>query len=109
MGCFKTKGRGEAEDVFQGTSRTAREWERDGGTVGVGEGRRDSERGEVAKIPRRTAWGPVYTVGQVVGGERGLIRQRFYAPAPAPPAVSDAATIMPRLNVQRTISGTITA
>lgn len=50
----------------------------------------------MAEIPWRTAWGLVYSGwGQVVvGGERGLIRQRFYAPAPAPPAVSDAATIM---------------
>jgi len=33
-------------------------------------------------------------------GKGTLITQGFYAPAPAPPAVSDAATIMPKLNVQ---------
>lgn len=55
LGCLKTKGHGGAEDVFQGTGRTIRE----------------RKRGEVAENPRRTAWGPVYKVGQVARGARG--------------------------------------
>lgn len=59
------------------------------------------------------AWGPTTNRAPAVCGEGGLITQRFYAPAPAPPAVSDAATIMPKPNERMandgwSISGTIT-
>lgn len=57
---------------------------------------------EVAETLEDGPNGPHDELGARTGGERGLITQRFYAPAPAPPAVSDAATIMPKPEPRRT-------
>jgi len=63
------------------------------------DGARERQGGGPTWLPGPdVAWGPTMSRAPAVCGEGGLITQRFYAPAPAPPAVSDAATIMPKPN-----------
>lgn len=94
-----------------------RERERENGAIRRAKERQRKRKREAKRRKRErekdrsvNGVGPAYIVGTGDGGgdERVLIRQRFYAPAPAPPAVSDAATIMPS-EAERTISGTITS
>jgi len=66
--------------------------------------RDEGRRGEGSALPGlRRGVGPHDEIRAHSGmacGKGTLITQGFYAPAPAPPAVSDAATIMPKLNVR---------